>query len=95
MALRLTNDDRDDEPKLDKIRRYVPEPDSSIYLEGVRMGGTLLTAKADDRQAERAAQIMSGYNMVNMQDRARDWETRNPSTAWDKGKAAVQYSWER
>ena len=24
----------------------------------------------------------------------RDWETRNPGTAWDKIKAAVQHSWE-
>jgi uncharacterized protein (TIGR02271 family) len=73
----LTSDDRDDEPKLEKIRQYVPEPDSSIYLEGVRMGGTLLTAKADDRKVERAAQIMSGYNMVNIQERSRDWRTTN------------------
>ena len=25
----------------------------------------------------------------------RDWEARNPGTAWDKVKAAVQYSWEK
>jgi uncharacterized protein (TIGR02271 family) len=73
----LTNDDRDDEPKLEKIRQYVPEPDSSIYLEGVRMGGTILTAKAEDDYVQRAAEIMSGYNMVNIQDRARDWRTTN------------------
>jgi uncharacterized protein (TIGR02271 family) len=41
------------------------------------MGATLLTAKVDDRQVERAAQIMSGYNMVNIQDRARDWRATN------------------
>ena len=48
----------------------MPEPDSSIYLEGVRKGGTLLTAKADGDRMQRAAEIMSGYNMVNIQDRA-------------------------
>jgi uncharacterized protein (TIGR02271 family) len=73
----LTNDDRDDEPKLAKIRQYVPEPDSSIYLEGVRMGGTILTARADNNRMQRAAEIMSGYNMVNVQDRARDWRATN------------------
>lgn len=73
----LTNDDRDDEPKLERIRQYVPEPDSSIYLEGVRIGGTLLTARADGDRMQRAAEIMSGYNMVNIQDRARDWRTAN------------------
>ena len=51
----LTNDDRDDEPKLEKIRQYVPEPDSSIYLEGVRMGGTILTAKAEDDDVQRGS----------------------------------------
>ena len=73
----LTNDDRDDEPKLERIRQYVPEPDSSIYLEGVRMGGTLLTVKADGDRMQRAAEIMSGYNMVNIQDRAHDWRATN------------------
>ena len=73
----LTNDDRDDEPKLERIRQYVPEPDSSIYLEGVRKGGTLLTARADGDRMQRAAEIMSGYNMVNIQDRSRDWRAAN------------------
>jgi uncharacterized protein (TIGR02271 family) len=73
----LTNDDRDDEPKLAKIRQYVPEPDSSIYLEGVRKGGTILTAKVRDEHMQHAAQIMSGYNMVNVQDRSREWRASN------------------
>jgi len=73
----LTNGDQDNEPKLEQIRRYVPEPDSSIYLEGLRMGGTILTAKAEDDEVQRAAEIMSGYNMVNIQDRARDWRATN------------------
>ena len=73
----LTNDDRDDEPKLERIRQYVPEPDSSIYLEGVRKGGTLLTARADGDRMQRAAEIMSGYDMVNIQDRSRDWRAAN------------------
>lgn len=73
----LTNDDRDDEPKLERIRQYIPEPDASIYLEGVRKGGTLLTAKAADNRLPRAAEIMSGYNLVNMEDRSRDWRTAN------------------
>jgi uncharacterized protein (TIGR02271 family) len=41
------------------------------------MGGTILTARADDNRMQRAAEIMSGYNMVNIQDRARDWRTTN------------------
>lgn len=73
----LTNDDRDDEPKLERIRQYVPEPDSSIYLEGVRKGGTLLTVKADGDRMQRAAEIMSGYNMVNIHERSHDWRATN------------------
>jgi uncharacterized protein (TIGR02271 family) len=73
----LTSDDRDDEPKLAKIRQHVPEPDSTIYLEGVRMGGTLLTAKAKEADVHRAAEIMSDYHMINIQDRAREWRATN------------------
>jgi uncharacterized protein (TIGR02271 family) len=73
----LTDDDRNDEPKLARIRQYVPEPDSTIYLEGVRQGGTLITAKVQEDQVARAAEIMSGYNMVNIQNRSADWRTAN------------------
>ena len=44
----LTNDDQDDEPRLTHMRQWVPEPDVSIYLEGVRRGGTLITAYVAD-----------------------------------------------
>jgi hypothetical protein len=41
----LTSDDKDDEPKLAHMRDWVPAPDVNIYLEGVRTGGTVRTAK--------------------------------------------------
>ena len=73
----LTDDDASDEPKLARIRQYVPEPDSTIYLEGVRQGGTLITAKVHDNHVSHAAEIMSGYNMVNVQDRSATWRAGN------------------
>jgi uncharacterized protein (TIGR02271 family) len=73
----LTNDDSSDEPKLARIRQYVPEPDSTIYLEGVRQGGTLITARVEDGYVTSAAEIMSGYNMVNVQERHANWRTSN------------------
>lgn len=68
----LTNDDKDDEPKLAHMREWVPKPDVDIYLEGVRQGGTIITANVGDSAVERAAGIMSGYNMVNINKRATE-----------------------
>jgi uncharacterized protein (TIGR02271 family) len=68
----LTNDDKDDEPKLAHMRKWIPEPDVSIYVEGVRRGGTIITAYVADSSVARAAEIMSGYNMVNIKNRASE-----------------------
>lgn len=73
----LTKDDTSDEPKLARIRQYVPEPDSTIYIEGVRQGGTLITARVDQGHVSRAAEIMSGYNMVNVNERSSNWRAAN------------------
>lgn len=75
----LTDDDRDDESKLERIREYVPEPDSSIYLDGVRRGGTLVTVRSQDGHDERATEIMSGYNTVDVQERYANWRTGDVS----------------
>jgi uncharacterized protein (TIGR02271 family) len=68
----LTNDDKDDEPKLAHMREWIPEPDVNTYLEGVRQGGTIITANVSDSAVSRAAEIMSGYNMVNLKKRATE-----------------------
>ena len=70
----LTNDDKDDEPKLAHMRQWVPEPDLSIYLEGVRRGGTIITAYVADSSVARAAEIMSGYKMINIKKRGTELE---------------------
>lgn len=68
----LTNDDKDDVPKLDNMRKFVPTPDVDVYLEGVRQGGTIITANVSDSAVERAAGIMSSFHMVNIQNRANE-----------------------
>jgi len=73
----VSSDDRNNESKLANIRQYVSEPDASVYLEGLRTGGTLLTVRAKDDEVQRAAEIMSGYNMVNIQQRTQEWRRTN------------------
>jgi uncharacterized protein (TIGR02271 family) len=66
----LTNDDKNDAPKLDKMRSWVPQPDLDIYLTGVHEGGTIITANVGDSAVERAASILGSFHMVNIADRA-------------------------
>lgn len=66
----LTNDDKDDEPKLAVMHKYIPAPDVDVYLQGVRDGGTIITANVADSAVERAASVMSSFKMVNIKDRA-------------------------
>jgi uncharacterized protein (TIGR02271 family) len=66
----LTNDDRDDVPKLARMHSWVPEPDVNIYLAGVRDGGTIVTANVGNSTVARAASILGSYNMVNIGKRA-------------------------
>ena len=66
----LTNDDKNDVPKLDKMRSWVPQPDLDIYLTGVHEGGTIITANVGDSAVERAASILGSFHMVNIADRA-------------------------
>jgi uncharacterized protein (TIGR02271 family) len=68
----LTNDDQDDEPKLARMHSWIPEPDCSVYLAGVREGGTLITANVADSAVPRAASILGSFNMVNVSRRADD-----------------------
>lgn len=66
----LTNDDREDEPKLARMREYIPQPDVDVYLKGVEEGGTIITANVSDTSVERAAGILSSFQMVNIKQRA-------------------------
>jgi stress response protein YsnF len=68
----LTNDDKDDVPKLAKLGDSVPEPDVHVYLAGVHQGGTLVTVSAAENTVTKAAEIMAGYHMVNIPARVEE-----------------------
>lgn len=71
----LTNDDKDDEPKLASMRQYVPAPDVEVYLEGVRQGGTIITAHVSETEVSKASEIFSGFNIVNIKQRLSQWQS--------------------
>lgn len=43
----------------------VPERDANFYAEGVRRGGTLVTARVDDARASTAREILQRYKWVD------------------------------
>lgn len=47
----------------------VPENDAHVYAEGVRRGGTLVTAKVDDARASEAQSILQRHKSVDMSAR--------------------------
>src|SRR5687768_3106331 len=51
----------------------VPEEEARVYEEGVKRGGTLVTLKADDALADRAAAIMNRHGAVDIKQRASQW----------------------
>ncbi|ANT53284.1 hypothetical protein [Mesorhizobium amorphae] len=52
----------------------VPEQDAHVYAEGVRRGGTLVTAKVDEALAGDAERILGQTTSVNLQDRRSAYE---------------------
>ncbi len=51
----------------------VSEPDAHVYAEGVRRGGTLVTARVEDGQAALVEQILARHSTVDMSTRADDY----------------------
>jgi hypothetical protein len=47
----------------------VSEADAHVYAEGVRRGGTLVTAKVEDAMAADAEAILKRSNWVNLAER--------------------------
>lgn len=52
----------------------VPEKDAHVYAEGVRRGGTLVTAKVDDQIVANAERILGQSKSVNLAERRSDYE---------------------
>jgi hypothetical protein len=51
----------------------VSRPDAEYYAEAVRRGGALVTVRADDARAERAADIMRSHGAIDIERRAEQW----------------------
>jgi uncharacterized protein (TIGR02271 family) len=51
----------------------VSEEDAGYYAEAVRRGGALVTVRASDDVAERAAEIMERHNAHDVENRAEMW----------------------
>jgi len=64
----------------------VDEDDAHAYAEGVRRGGTLVTARVDETDRARAETIMD-RDAVNIRDRAQMWE-RNGWNRFDSSAPA-------
>jgi hypothetical protein len=54
----------------------VSEGDAEYYAEAVRRGGALVTVRADDARAERAADIMRAHGAADIERRAEQWRER-------------------
>ena len=52
----------------------VDEDYAGYYAEGVRRGGTLVTAHVDDSMADRTAAILDRYNPVDLENRLDSWQ---------------------
>jgi hypothetical protein len=58
----------------------VREDDAHMYAEGVRRGGTLVTARVDDAQAQTTRSILENDRTVNISERRRAYEKQG----WSK-----------
>ncbi|TGQ35669.1 general stress protein [Mesorhizobium sp. M00.F.Ca.ET.216.01.1.1] len=52
----------------------VPENDAHVYAEGVRRGGTMVTAKVEDNLVPNAEEILKQYNSVDVAGRRAEYE---------------------
>ncbi|WP_246696617.1 general stress protein [Methylobacterium planeticum] len=59
------------------------EHEAETYAEGVRRGGTLVTVRADDAQAERVLALLDQHGSIDLDERAQNWR----SQGWTGGTA--------
>jgi uncharacterized membrane protein len=52
----------------------VDEDYAGYYAEGVRRGGTLVTAHVEENMADRVAGILDDYDPVNLDTRVNRWQ---------------------
>ncbi len=65
----------------------VPEDAARFYEEGVRRGGSLVTVRVEDKQIDRAMEIIERNNVVDIDERATQYQSSG-STKFNMGDAA-------
>lgn len=64
---------------------FAPDEDRHAYEEGVRRGGTLLTADVDDDCVDEAVRVLEEANSIDIDDRSSQWR----SSGWDYAGAGT------
>jgi uncharacterized protein (TIGR02271 family) len=64
----------------------VPKEHQELYAEGVRRGGILVSVNTEDKDADKAAQIMSRHSAVDIEKRAEHWQKTGWSGFDEKAK---------
>jgi len=67
----------------------VPDDDAEYYAEGVRRGGILVTVRAEDGMADRAADVMENGGAEDIDQRSAEWR----ASGWQPRQAASAGSW--
>ena len=62
------------------------EHEAETYAEGVRRGGTLVTARVDDGHADRVLSILDRHGSIDLDERAQDWRAQG----WTGGQSGVE-----
>jgi hypothetical protein len=65
----------------------VPENEAHVYAEGVRRGGTLVTARVDDARAAEAQSILQRHKYVDVNARAQAYRQQGWSAFDEKAPA--------
>jgi hypothetical protein len=63
-------------------RSGVPEEHASYYAETVRRGGAIVSIRADESRAERAAEILRANGAIDLDERVVRWRDRG-WRGWD------------
>ncbi|MDX3899712.1 MAG: YsnF/AvaK domain-containing protein [Sphingobium sp.] len=58
---------------------FLPDEDRHTYEEGLRRGGTLLTADVDDDRVDEAVRVLEDAGSIDIDERASQWR----SSGWD------------
>jgi len=62
----------------------IPESEAELYAEGVRRGATIVAVRAPENRVERAVEIISDYDPVDIQRRSSFWREEG-WTSYDPG----------